>query len=89
MQSDLVVETETNYQESCVNIFEAHNAPTGQVLRSSDLRDLNLRRQNVQAIEAIQSIIMKEEDIVMSQDEVLSRILDFYSRYVPFKAYIS
>jgi len=31
---------------------------------------------------------MKEEDTVMSQDEILSRILDFYSRYVPFKAYI-
>jgi len=83
------VETETNYQESCVNIFEEPHAPTDQVLRSSDLRDLNLRRQNVQAIEAIQSIIMKEEDNVMSQDEVLSRILDFYSWYVPFKAYIS
>ena len=83
------METQTNYQESCVNIFEGPNTPTDQVLRPSDLRDLNLRRQNVQAIEAIQSIIMKEEDIVMSQDEVLSRILDFYSRYVPFKAYIS
>ncbi len=83
------METQTNYQESCVNIFEEPNAPIDQVLRPSDLRDLNLRRQNVQAIQAIQSIIMKEEDTVMSPDEVLSRILDFYSRYVPFKAYIS
>jgi len=71
-----------------MNILEETHAPTAQVLRSSDLRDLNLRRQNVQAIQAIQSIIMKEEDTVMSQDEVLSRILDFYSRYVPFKAYL-
>jgi hypothetical protein len=83
------VETETNYQEICVNIYEDPYTPTDQVLRSSDLRDLNLRRQNVQAIKAIQSLIMKEEDTVMSQDEVLSRILDFYSRYVPFKAYNS
>ncbi len=42
----------------------------------------------MQAIKAIQSIIMKEDATVMSQDEVLSRILDFYSRYVPFKAYL-
>ncbi len=86
MQSDLVVETESNYQESCINILEEPHAPTAQILRSSDLRDLNLRRQNVQVIKAIQSIIMKEDDTVMSQDEVLFRILDFYSRYVPFKA---
>jgi hypothetical protein len=71
-----------------MNILEEPHAPTCQVLRSSDFRDLNLRRQNVQAIKSIQSIIMKEEDTVMSQDEVLSRILDFYSRYVPFKAYM-
>ena len=88
MQSDIVVETETNFQESCVNILEEPHAPTAQVLRSSDLRDLNLRRQNLQAIKAIQNIIIKEDDAVMSQDEVLSRILDFYSRYVPFKAYM-
>lgn len=69
--------------------MEEPHAPTAQVLSSSDLRDLNLRRQNVQAIKAIQSIIMTEDDTVMSQDEVLSRILDFYSRYVPFKAYKS
>ena len=86
MQSDLVVETETNYQESCINILEEPHAPTAPALRSSDLRDLNLRRQNVQAIQAIQSIIMQEDDTVMSRDEVLSRILDFYGRYVPFKA---
>jgi len=83
------VETETNYQESYVNSLEAPHAQTAKVLRPSDLRDLKLRRQNVQAIKAIQSIIMKEEDTVMSQDEVLTRILDFYSRYVPFKAYQS
>ena len=83
------METETNYQESCVNIFEEPQSPTGQVLRASDLRDLHLRYQNVRAIEAIQRIIMKEEDTVMSLDEVLFRILDFYGRYVPFKDYIS
>ena len=71
-----------------MNILEEPHALTAPALRASDLRDLNLRRQNVQAIEAIQSIIMKEDSIVMSQDEVLSRILDFYGRFVPFKAYM-
>ncbi len=42
----------------------------------------------MQAIKAIQSIIMKEDDTVISQDEVLSRILEFYGRYVPFEAYM-
>ena len=88
MHSDLVVDAETNCQESCVNILEEPHVPTAQVLRSSDLRDLNMRRQNVQAIKAIQSITMREDDTVMSLDEVLSRILEFYSRYVPFKAYM-
>ena len=71
-----------------MNILEEPHASSAPVLRSSDLRDLNLRRQNVQAIKAIQSIIMKEDATVMSRDEVLSRILDFYSRYVPFKAHL-
>ena len=61
-----------------MNILEEPHALTAPALRTSDLRDLNLRCQNVQAIKAIQSIIMKEDSIVMSQDEVLSRILDFY-----------
>ncbi len=30
---------------------------------------------------------MKEDDTAMSRDRALSRTLDFYSRYVPFKAY--
>ncbi len=30
---------------------------------------------------------MNEVDTVKSQDEVLSKTLDSYSRYVPFKAY--
>jgi hypothetical protein len=70
-----------------MNIVAEPHAPSPQVLRPSDHRDLNLRRRNVQSIQAIQSIIMKEEDTVMRQGEVLSRTLDFYSRYVPFKAY--
>ena len=71
-----------------MNVLEETHAPTVPALRPADLRDLKLRHQNAQAIKAIQSIIMKEDDTVMSQDEVLSRVLDFYGRYVPFKVYM-
>jgi hypothetical protein len=82
------VETETNYQESCINVLEEPHAPTIPAPRPADLRDLKLRHQNVQAIKAVQKIILAEDDRVMSQDEVLSRILEFYSRYVHFKTYM-
>lgn len=59
-----------------MNILEEPHSLTAPALKVLDPRDLNLRRQNVQAIEAIQSIIMKEDNIVMSRDEVLARILD-------------
>ena len=39
-------------------------------------------------IKVIQEIILAEEAKVMSRDEVLSRILAFYGRYVPFKAFM-
>jgi hypothetical protein len=71
-----------------MNVLDDPHAPTAPTLRPSDLRDLELRRQNVQAIKVIQSTIMKEDATVMREDEVLSKILDFYSRYVPFKPYL-
>lgn len=71
-----------------MNILEEPHSLTAPALRAPDPRDLNLRRQNVQAIEAIQSIIMKEDNIVMSRDEVLARILDCYDRYLQFKTYV-
>jgi len=55
------------------------------VLRAADERDLRLRRENVQDLEIIQKIILAEEDRVLSMDEVLSRILSFYRRFVPYK----
>lgn len=54
-------------------------------LRPADERDLRLRRENVQDLETIQKIILAEEDRVLSMDEVLSRILSFYRRFVPYK----
>lgn len=64
------------------------DSPDYAALRPADLRDIRLRKQNAQIIKAIQEIILAEEAKVMSRDEVLSRILAFYGRYVPFKAYI-
>ena len=55
------------------------------VLNDSDIRDICLRQENRRDLEAIQRIIMIEEDRVMSLDEVLSRVLGFYGRFVPFK----
>jgi hypothetical protein len=41
--------------------------------------------QNTRHLKAVQKIILIEEDRVLSIDEVLARILDFYGRFVPFK----
>lgn len=51
----------------------------------ADLRDIMLRRQNIQDLKAIQNIITEEEDRVLSLDETLKRVLVFYRRFVPFK----
>lgn len=54
-------------------------------LRATDERDLRLRWENMQDLNTIQKIILEEEDRVLSLDEVLSRILSFYRRFVPYK----
>jgi len=71
-----------------MTFLEEPHVTTKPILRPADLRDLTLRHRNTQAIKAIQSIIMKEDDTIMSRDEVLARVLDFYGRYVPFEAYM-
>jgi hypothetical protein len=69
-----------------MNILE--DSPDIAAFRPADLRDIRLRKENSQIINAIQEIILAEEDRVMSRDEVLSRILGFYGRYVPFKEHM-
>ena len=64
------------------------DSPKYATRRPADLRDIRLRKQNKQIIKAIQEIILAEDDRVMSRDEVLSRILEFYGQYVPFEAYM-
>jgi hypothetical protein len=54
-------------------------------LKEGHLRDLEIRRQNVRDLRAIQKVIFLEEAQNMSLDEVLARLLTFYRRFVPYK----
>lgn len=68
---------------------QVESAPVGlPALSNSDLRDICLRQENTRALEALREIILIEEDNVLSVDEVLGRVLDFYARFVPFKEYM-
>jgi hypothetical protein len=83
------VEIETSSQEMCMSIQSNTHRSSIPILRPADKRDLFLKHKNMLSIKAIQTIIMKEENIVLSQDEVLQRILDFYGRFVPYKEYMT
>lgn len=54
-------------------------------LKEAHLRDLDIRRQNVRDLRAIQKVISLEEAKNLSLDEVLARLLSFYRRFVPYK----
>ena len=54
-------------------------------LKGVHLRDLDIRRQNVRDLRAIQDVISLEEAQDLSLDEVLARLLSFYRRFVPYK----
>jgi hypothetical protein len=54
-------------------------------LKETHLRDLDIRRQNVRDLRAIQKVISLEEAQNLSLDEVLARLLSFYRRFVPYK----
>ena len=54
-------------------------------IRASDLRDIRLRQQNLDDLMKLQKVMLLEENRVLSYDEVLTRIITFYSRFVPFK----
>jgi hypothetical protein len=53
-------------------------------IRTSDVRDIRLRQQNLDDLRKLQKVMLVEEDKVLSYDEILTRILTFYSRFVPF-----
>lgn len=56
-----------------------------EISNPSVLRDLILRSQNMLDLRSLQKIFLVEEDVVLSLDEVVARVLAFYGRFVPFK----
>ncbi len=60
--------------------FENH-----EISNPSVLRDLILRSQNMLDLRSLQRIFQVEEDVVLSLDEVVARVLAFYGRFVSFK----
>jgi len=48
-------------------------------------RELALRRQNAEDLRSIQKVISLEEEKELTLEEVLARVLSFYSRFVPYK----
>lgn len=49
------------------------------------LRDLAVRRQNIEDLRAIQKVISVMEENDPTLDEVLARVLSFYRRFVPYR----
>jgi hypothetical protein len=68
-----------------INIGESLTECDIEYLRLSDARDIKLRRQNLQDLFTLQNVILVQEDNVLSVDEVLTRVLEFYRRFVPFR----
>ncbi len=57
----------------------------GLELNEDDVRDLNLRKENMVDLKIIQRVFMMYEDESLSLDEVLSRVLEFYRKFVPYR----
>lgn len=54
-------------------------------LKESHLKDLELRRQNLKDLRTLQKVIFIEESQELTLDEVLTRILSFYRKFVPYR----
>jgi hypothetical protein len=57
----------------------------GLILNEDDVRDLNLSKENMVDLTIIQRVFMMYEDESLSLDEVLSRVLEFYRKFVPYR----
>jgi len=51
-----------------------------------DWSDLILRSKNMNDLRTLQEIMRIEEDKIYSLDEVLSRVLSFYGKFVPYNS---
>jgi hypothetical protein len=48
------------------------------------IRELQLRVENLKRLETLRTLINEEEDKMLSVDDVLARVLNFYGKFVPF-----
>ena len=56
-----------------------------ELIMESLRREFALRRQNAEDLRSIQKVISLEEEKEPTLEEVLARVLSFYSRFVPYK----
>ena len=54
-------------------------------LTQAHLNELELRERNQRDLEALQEVVSVEEGEYLDVEEVLSRVLSFYNRFVPFR----
>ena len=52
------------------------------------LRMIRLRGDNLKRLERLRDAIEVEEEKMLSVDEVLARVLDFYGSFVPFECMV-
>ena len=62
-----------------------HELSVGLELNEDDVRDLNLSKENIVDLKIIQRVFRMYEDESLSLDEVLSRVLEFYRKFVPYR----
>jgi len=79
MMNEALVECETP-QLVCAACGELAMA-----VSHSKLEEQRLRERNLQDLAALQAVVAAEEGEAQSTQQVLSRVLRFYNRYVPFK----
>jgi hypothetical protein len=58
---------------------------TGLEISEEEASEFNLSKENIADLKAIQHVYMMYEDEFLSLDEVLSRVLEFYRKFVPYR----
>lgn len=48
------------------------------------MAQMDIANENLQSLMRIQEVIRIEDEVESSLDEILSRILNFYGRFVPY-----
>ncbi len=85
LNDDTSVEVnEDPFRHSEVLLDEALTEEPLDLFSEADQRDLLLRERNKRDLRSIQKIIMEEEELELSLDETLARVLSFYGQFVPF-----